>query len=69
MTENVRRSSDGRDAFTRAVDALEAARAMPRGPERTQALKEAGRLRYVADLRGVVVARRGRPPKAVRNSE
>jgi hypothetical protein len=58
-----------RDAIAKALDALEAARATPRGPERARALKEAGRLRCIADLQGVVVARRGRPPKAVRNSE
>jgi hypothetical protein len=54
---------DGRDAIARALDALEAAREMPRGAERTRALKEAGRLRYIADLQGMVVVRRGRPPK------
>jgi hypothetical protein len=63
MTEQARLSPDGRDAIARALDALEAARQMPRGSERTRALKEAGRLRYVADLQGVFVARRGRPPK------
>jgi len=52
MKEEARLSRDGRDAIAKALDALEAAREMPRGPERTQALKEAGRLRHIADLQG-----------------
>jgi hypothetical protein len=66
MTE-ARRSSDGRDAVIKAVEALEAARQMPRGNERARALKEAGRLRCIADLQGVVVTRRGRPPTTAQN--
>lgn len=62
MMEDTRISLDGRDAIPRALDALEAAREMPHGPERAQALKEAGRLRFIADLQGVVVALRGGPP-------
>jgi|HubBroStandDraft_5_1064220.scaffolds.fasta_scaffold34616_4 hypothetical protein len=50
MTE-ARRSSDGRDAVIKAVEALEAARQMPRGNERARALKEAGRLRCIVDLK------------------
>jgi hypothetical protein len=65
MIEEARLSPDGRDAIARALDALEIAREMPRGSERTRALKEAGRLRYTADLQGVVFARKGRPPKTV----
>jgi hypothetical protein len=51
------------DLDAEALAALEEARAMQRGPERTAAMKKAGILRNVADLRGVVFARRGRPPK------
>jgi hypothetical protein len=69
MKQEARLCQDDRDAIAKALDALEAARATPRGPERARALKEAGRLRCIADLQGVVVARKGRPPKAVRNSE
>jgi hypothetical protein len=46
-----------------ALAALEEARAMPSGPERAEALKKAGILQNVADLRGVLFAKRGRPPK------
>jgi len=46
-----------------AVDALERARLMPPGPERNEALKLAGLLRCAADARGLVFAKRGRPPK------
>ncbi len=46
-----------------ALAALEEARAMPPGPERTEAMKKAGILRNAADLRGVFFAKRGRPAK------
>ena len=46
-----------------ALAALEEARAMPPGPERTDAMKKAGILRNAADLRGVFFAKRGRPAK------
>jgi hypothetical protein len=51
------------DLDAEALAALEEARAMQRGPERTAAIKKAGILRNAADLHGVVFARRGRPPK------
>ena len=40
---------DGRGEIAKAMDALEKAREMPRGPERNRALKNVGLLRYVAD--------------------
>jgi hypothetical protein len=43
--------------------ALDAARRMPTGPERTEAMKKAGILRNAADLQGVFFAKRGRPAK------
>jgi hypothetical protein len=46
-----------------ALAALEEARAMPPGRERTEAMKKAGILRNAADLRGVFFAKRGRPAK------
>jgi hypothetical protein len=46
-----------------ALAALEEARLMPHGPERTEAMKKAGILRNAADLQGVFFAKRGRPPK------
>ena len=46
-----------------AADALELARMMPPGPERNEALKLASQLRCVADARGLISAKRGRPRK------
>ena len=46
-----------------ASEALEAARAMPNGPEKSEALKKAGLLRKAADAAGISFARRGRPRK------
>jgi hypothetical protein len=46
-----------------ATNALEDARAMPPGPERTDALKKAGLLRQAVDSQGLVFAKRGRPRK------
>jgi len=46
-----------------ALAALEEARAVPPGPERTEAMKKAGMLRNAAALRGMFFAKRGRPPK------
>jgi hypothetical protein len=51
------------DLETEALSALETARAMEPGPERTEAMKRAGILRNAADLRGLLFATRGRPPK------
>jgi hypothetical protein len=52
------------DLETEALSALETARAMEPGPERTEAMKRAGILRNAADLRGLLFATPGRPPKA-----
>jgi hypothetical protein len=51
------------DLDAEAIAALEEARAMPHGPERTEAMKKAGILRKAADLHGIVFAKRGRPLK------
>jgi hypothetical protein len=48
---------------TEADEALEEARSMPRGPEKTEALKKAGLLRSAADAGGISFAKRGRPRK------
>ena len=55
--------STERDLEAEAVEALETARAMPNGAQKAEALKKAGLLRKAADARGIVFARRGRPPK------
>lgn len=52
------------DLEAEAVAALEKARAMPKGPARTLALKKAGNLRNAAHLVGIVFAKRGRPAKS-----
>jgi len=51
------------DLDEQAQIALDAARRMKPGPERTEAMKRAGILRNAADLQGLFFARRGRPPK------
>jgi len=46
------------------AEALEAARSMANGPEKTEALKKAGLLRKAADdAQGISFAKRGRPRK------
>ena len=52
-----------RDMEAEADDALEAARSMAPGLQKTEALKKAGLLRRAADASGISFARRGRPPK------
>lgn len=52
-----------RDLDSEADEALEAARAMPSGPEKFEALKRAGLLRKAADAAGISFAKRGRPRK------
>jgi hypothetical protein len=51
------------DLEAEAVAALEQARNLPPGPERTEAMKKAGILRNAVDLQGVFFAKRGRPAK------
>jgi hypothetical protein len=56
------------DLDAEAQIALEEARKMKPGPERTEAMKRAGILRNAADLRGLFVAKRGRPAKSWRET-
>ena len=51
------------DLEAEALAALEVARTMPPGPERNEAMKQAGILRNAADLQGLFFAKRGRPTK------
>ena len=46
-----------------ADEALQAARDMPSGPERIDALKATGMLRNAANVFGVIFAKRGRPSR------
>jgi hypothetical protein len=52
-----------RDLDAEAEEALEAARSMPTGPEKSEALKRAGLLRKAAGAGGISFAKRGRPRK------
>jgi hypothetical protein len=52
------------DLDIQAQIALKEARAMPAGPEKTEALRRAGMLRNAADVRRFIFAKRGRPRKA-----
>jgi hypothetical protein len=51
------------DLEAEALAALEKARALPPGVERTEAMKQAGILRNAVDLHGISFAKRGRPAK------
>jgi hypothetical protein len=64
MARKIKNPQPKLDLETKALTALEEPRAMDPGPERTEAMKRAGILRNAADLRGLLFARRGRPPKA-----
>jgi hypothetical protein len=52
-----------RDLDAEADAALEAARSMPPGSDKVEALKRAGLIRKAADASGIAFAKRGRPPK------
>jgi hypothetical protein len=56
-------SPDSRSQNASAADALQEAREMPPGPQRTDALKKAGLLRNAAVRQGLTFAKRGRPRK------
>jgi hypothetical protein len=52
------------DLDAQAQTALDEARAMPPGPEKTEALRRAGMLRNAADAKGFFFAKLGRPRKS-----
>jgi hypothetical protein len=54
---------DLHDWDARATEALDAARLLPVGAARNEALKKAGMLRSAADARGVFAPRVARPEK------
>jgi hypothetical protein len=56
-------SHDSRSQSAIAVDALQEAREMPPGEERSDALKKAGLLRYAADSYALIFRKKGRPRK------
>jgi hypothetical protein len=51
------------DWDVRAYEALEEARKLPQGPERSEALKKAGLLRVAADMKGQLLTKLGTPQK------
>jgi hypothetical protein len=51
------------DLEAEALEALDKARALPRGRERADAMKKAGALRYAANSQSILFAKRGRPAK------
>ena len=55
-------SSDALDLYAKATEALERARLMSPGQEKTEALQKAVLLRNAADIRGLFIVKRGRPP-------
>jgi len=58
MVRQIKNPRPRLDLETEALTALQEARAMPPGPERTEAMKRAGILRNAADLRGLLFTRR-----------
>jgi hypothetical protein len=64
MAEEKKERRPQSDLDAEALTALEEARAMQPGPERTEAMKRAGILRNAADLQGLFFAKRGRPAKS-----
>ena len=63
MAQDNKDSRPKLDLDLEATTALEQARAMAPGPERTASMKRAGILRNAADLQGMFVAKRGRPKR------
>lgn len=63
MAEDKKDNRPKRDLDIEATTALDRARALPPGPERTEAMKRAGILRNAADMQGLFFAKRGRPSK------
>jgi hypothetical protein len=58
-----RAPTNDRNLDAEAEEALDAARTMPAGAAKSEAMKKAGLLRKAADAQGISHARRGRPPK------
>lgn len=52
------------DLEAEALAALEGARALPPGPERTEAMKRAGILRNAVDMQELLFPKRDRPSKS-----
>jgi hypothetical protein len=63
MSRPIKHPKPHLDLEAEALTALEKARALPQGPERTEAMKRAGILRNAAEMHGLLVAKWGTPLK------
>jgi hypothetical protein len=63
MAKKIRMPPGVTDQLAKAEEALEAARRLPPGLVRNEALKQASLLRQAAYAHGIIFARKGRPPK------
>jgi len=63
VTARTKPSPDVYHLHAKAAAALDEARELPPGAEKTEALKKAGLLRNAADIHGLFFAKRGRPAK------
>ena len=63
MSRPIKNPKPRLDLEAEALAALETARALPHGPERTEAMKRAGILRNAVDIQGLLSPKRGRPAK------
>jgi len=54
---------DGHDWDARAQEALDAARKLPHGSERSEAMKKAGQLRLAADMKDLLTTRPAKPER------
>jgi ABC-type molybdate transport system substrate-binding protein len=63
MSQEKKHQQPDIDLDAEARLALSEARAMPPGPERSEAMKKAGILRNASAKHGIVWPKRGRPPK------
>lgn len=64
VMDEKRQTRDDDDPETRALAALDEARKLPHGPERTEALKQTGKLRNAADRHGISFAKTVRPRRS-----
>jgi hypothetical protein len=55
------RSAENHDWDARAQEALDEARKLPHGAERTEALRKAGQLRLAADMKQMLATRPNEP--------
>jgi len=64
MARPIKHAKPRLDLEAEALTALEKARALPQGPERTEAMKRAGILRNAVEMQALFSAKRETSPKA-----